>query len=463
MDICFGEGIDYYDLAPVLMLNPTDSEPPGHATKKICLREREEDPPPAAPSEQPHPSYSAVVSGNLDLGSVACYHPSILTALGNLVGRTVKIDSHTQYAHRGKFARVTVDLDLNSPLKAVVELDGESIKVAYEGLPQICFHCGRVGHGAPTCPSGPIEDTEVPPLPLAQSRHTTPLTEKELLPQRPGTRMLDRGCKFIDVSVALRPTPRRKGQSSTTRLSLDPIEPPTVISLQPTVAPSFVPNGSLSQSNGTTTSLAKPKSTDPRGKRVALTQRPENSTLHPQQTTSQVNHQATPILQPTDAFSPLQAYVGQAHTPNVLPTCSPQPTEDAAPLQAPVSQAQPPSNIPARSPHLVNPTPSHTTLSIPSHFDIHIQDKSVLILLQADSRSQDMEVETADNSNPNILADMTPSYLLLSLRPSDLDLAPTPRIDSSIGFDTPIAESSEHLTTRLDRDQPDPALLPTID
>ncbi|KAJ8773306.1 hypothetical protein K2173_028483 [Erythroxylum novogranatense] len=86
---------------------------------------------------------------------MARYHPSIYNALGNLVGRTVKIDNHTQLSQRGKFARVAVDVDLSAPLCPCVELDGEIIRVAYEGLPQICFECGRVGHGAPTCPIKP--------------------------------------------------------------------------------------------------------------------------------------------------------------------------------------------------------------------------------------------------------------------------------------------------------------------
>ncbi|KAJ8755213.1 hypothetical protein K2173_019011 [Erythroxylum novogranatense] len=87
--------------------------------------------------------------------SIARYHPSILTALGNLVGKTVKIDETTQQTCRGHFARVAVTLDLSAPLRSTVELDGEPIQVAYEGLPQICLHCGRVGHGQDVCPSRP--------------------------------------------------------------------------------------------------------------------------------------------------------------------------------------------------------------------------------------------------------------------------------------------------------------------
>ncbi|KAJ8898918.1 hypothetical protein K2173_008411 [Erythroxylum novogranatense] len=85
--------------------------------------------------------------------SMARYHPAILTALGNLIDRTVKIDENTQSSQRGKFARVAVELDISSPLRPVVELDGEIIKVAYEGLPSICLTCGMVGHASDSCPT----------------------------------------------------------------------------------------------------------------------------------------------------------------------------------------------------------------------------------------------------------------------------------------------------------------------
>ncbi|CAN1173739.1 hypothetical protein LINPERHAP2_LOCUS30846 [Linum perenne] len=64
------------------------------------------------------------------------YHGQVLTALGNLVGKTVKIDSTTQSAERGKFARIAVEIDLDKPLPPVVLLDGAIQQVEYENLPQ---------------------------------------------------------------------------------------------------------------------------------------------------------------------------------------------------------------------------------------------------------------------------------------------------------------------------------------
>ncbi|KAJ8773828.1 hypothetical protein K2173_008291 [Erythroxylum novogranatense] len=90
------------------------------------------------------------------------YHPAILQAMGNLVGTTVKIDSTTQKQQRGKFARVAVEIDLTEPLVSRIELDGEEIKVAFEGLPQICFTCGRVGHSAEICQNKSIPYQDPP-------------------------------------------------------------------------------------------------------------------------------------------------------------------------------------------------------------------------------------------------------------------------------------------------------------
>ncbi|CAN1318128.1 hypothetical protein LINPERPRIM_LOCUS30686 [Linum perenne] len=44
------------------------------------------------------------------------YHAQVLNSLGNLIGKTVKTDFNTQRAERGKFARVSIEIDLNEPL-----------------------------------------------------------------------------------------------------------------------------------------------------------------------------------------------------------------------------------------------------------------------------------------------------------------------------------------------------------
>ncbi|KAJ8769001.1 hypothetical protein K2173_023996 [Erythroxylum novogranatense] len=68
---------------------------------------------------------------------LARYHPRILTELGNLVGTTVRIDDDTLHVNRGRYARIAVDIDLTRPLLPTVELDGKTLLLTYEGLPQV--------------------------------------------------------------------------------------------------------------------------------------------------------------------------------------------------------------------------------------------------------------------------------------------------------------------------------------
>ncbi|KAJ4823503.1 hypothetical protein Tsubulata_050317 [Turnera subulata] len=62
-------------------------------------------------------------------------------------GKVDKTESQT----RAKFAKVAVAVDLSKPLKGKVKFDGESFKVVYEGISQICFSCGHYGHSAMLC------------------------------------------------------------------------------------------------------------------------------------------------------------------------------------------------------------------------------------------------------------------------------------------------------------------------
>ncbi|CAI0459454.1 unnamed protein product, partial [Linum tenue] len=81
------------------------------------------------------------------------YHREVLFAIGNLIGRTIKLDYHTENLQRGKFARMAIDLDMTKPLPTRIHLDGKWQGVIYENLPHICYGCGKIGHVEERCPA----------------------------------------------------------------------------------------------------------------------------------------------------------------------------------------------------------------------------------------------------------------------------------------------------------------------
>ncbi|KAK9232243.1 hypothetical protein WN943_022488 [Citrus x changshan-huyou] len=81
------------------------------------------------------------------------YHKRVLRILGEVVGRVTRIDYNTEAAKRGKFARVAVEICLNKPLVSQFQLNGKIQRIEYQGLPTICFECGKYGHTIDTCQS----------------------------------------------------------------------------------------------------------------------------------------------------------------------------------------------------------------------------------------------------------------------------------------------------------------------
>ncbi|KAI9100770.1 hypothetical protein K1719_024132 [Acacia pycnantha] len=74
------------------------------------------------------------------------YHKSTLRAIGSLLGDVVKIDYMTESRGQGKYARIAVLIGLLNPLIPVIKVDGKFYGIEYEGLPHICFTCGKYGH-----------------------------------------------------------------------------------------------------------------------------------------------------------------------------------------------------------------------------------------------------------------------------------------------------------------------------
>ncbi|CAI0430012.1 unnamed protein product [Linum tenue] len=94
-------------------------------------------------SDKPH--RSVVTWVQLPELPVHFYHREVLFALGNLIGRTVKLDYHTENLGCGKFARLGVELDMSKPLPTRIRLDGFWQPVLYENLPTFVMNVGELG------------------------------------------------------------------------------------------------------------------------------------------------------------------------------------------------------------------------------------------------------------------------------------------------------------------------------
>ncbi|KAJ9173185.1 hypothetical protein P3X46_016348 [Hevea brasiliensis] len=75
----------------------------------------------------------------------------VLREIREVIGRVVKVDYLTSDAIQGKFARITVTVNLNEPLLAKFKLMDREQLIEYESLPYICFFCGRYGHRGDLC------------------------------------------------------------------------------------------------------------------------------------------------------------------------------------------------------------------------------------------------------------------------------------------------------------------------
>ncbi|KAJ4839687.1 hypothetical protein Tsubulata_032272 [Turnera subulata] len=119
------------------------------------------------------------------------YHSRILCTLGDLVGRTVKIDQNTAKSRRGRLAKVAVAIDLKKPVKDTVILQKEEIKVSYEGLPLICQSCDLIGHNPLLCPTRHA-NSSTDPQPSAspqEQQGLPPTASEEAGPSRPAVQV----------------------------------------------------------------------------------------------------------------------------------------------------------------------------------------------------------------------------------------------------------------------------------
>ncbi|XP_028807320.1 uncharacterized protein LOC114762037 [Neltuma alba] len=123
------------------------------------------------------------------------YHKSVLRAIGEVIGQVIKIDYNTEDVDKARFARLAVKLDLTKPLISKINLDGITQYVEYEGLPTICYCCGRYGHLETSCPIKLQNQTPVTPTPgePGHALEQVPLPSVTISPERVSNNFLGTG------------------------------------------------------------------------------------------------------------------------------------------------------------------------------------------------------------------------------------------------------------------------------
>lgn len=79
------------------------------------------------------------------------YTKGLIRALASAIGTVIKVGYDTNEGRRGKFARIAMVVDMSKPLVPFLGIDGKKQSIVYEGLPSICYECGKVGHIKEKC------------------------------------------------------------------------------------------------------------------------------------------------------------------------------------------------------------------------------------------------------------------------------------------------------------------------
>nr|XP_025611834.1 uncharacterized protein LOC112705203 [Arachis hypogaea] len=127
--------------------------------------------------------------------AIEYYEEQMLRRIENIIGRTLRVDTHMTEKCRGKFVRLCVELDLTEPLVAQYAINGVRYLVEYEGIHNICFACGMVGHEKQRCP----KKVQNEPPGSTKQQHARMNQEGERV-ENQQSREEDRGKKEKEIS-----------------------------------------------------------------------------------------------------------------------------------------------------------------------------------------------------------------------------------------------------------------------
>ncbi|KAL5572800.1 hypothetical protein UlMin_022397 [Ulmus minor] len=89
---------------------------------------------------------------------VFCMSKTVGSILGNMVGLVQEVECNQDGLCLGTFIRVRTIIDNSKPLKRILNVrlgtgkELVTILLRYEHLPELCFHCGLLGHPLKECP-----------------------------------------------------------------------------------------------------------------------------------------------------------------------------------------------------------------------------------------------------------------------------------------------------------------------
>ncbi|XP_019225732.1 PREDICTED: uncharacterized protein LOC109207297 [Nicotiana attenuata] len=79
------------------------------------------------------------------------YDKIILEKVGRKLGKLLKIDQCTSSTLRGRYARICIQVPLETPVETSIIIGDHKQSVIYEGEGTLCTSCGRIGHTTIRC------------------------------------------------------------------------------------------------------------------------------------------------------------------------------------------------------------------------------------------------------------------------------------------------------------------------
>ncbi|XP_019255047.1 PREDICTED: uncharacterized protein LOC109233621 [Nicotiana attenuata] len=106
------------------------------------------------------------------------YDKGILEKVGRKLGKLLKIDQCTSSTLRGHYARICIQVPLETPVETSVIIEDHKQAVIYEREGTMCTYCGRIGHTSvgcnyrPSTPKATQETQETQRRNVAQSEES---------------------------------------------------------------------------------------------------------------------------------------------------------------------------------------------------------------------------------------------------------------------------------------------------